>query len=362
MKKLLALLLTLIMAVSVVSIVPTVSAEETVSAKSKIYKSNNCCYTLDKKGYATVVAYYGIKKEEAIVDYWKIPSKLNGHIVKKFIWETYFQEYRLRFKKIKIPKTVTYIKGLKYYINCFNNPVPYDKYIDLAVVCDKGSRAESYAKQCQIEYIINGNMYGHLMYINFKIMKGKNVVKIPKSVKYTGKAHEFKITELRRGKQVLKKGRDFTVKYINNYNPGQATVVLVGKGKYYGCDPYNFDIVPYKPTVRIEQSKYFFFVNTEFVEYYNFIDKKIVQYSEKPDFKNYITVKNQEKDFKKLKKGKTYYFRCRYKVGGFNYSIPWLDKSLKYSDIVYSAGYYPQYSPWSDVKAVKIKYDYSNKQ
>ena len=53
MKKLLALLLTLVMAISVVSIVPT------VSAKSKIYKSNNCYYTLDKKGYATVINYYG---------------------------------------------------------------------------------------------------------------------------------------------------------------------------------------------------------------------------------------------------------------------------------------------------------------
>ena len=353
MKKLLALLLTLIMTISVVSIVPTVNAE------SKVYKSKNCCYTLDKKGYATVVAYYGIKKRNAIVDYWKIPSKLNGHIVKKFIWEGYYQEYELRFKKIKIPKTVTYIKGLNYYINCFNNPDPYEDYMSFAIVCDKGSRAESYAKQCQIEYVINGNMYGHLLYIDFKVMNGKNVVKFPKSVKYTGKAHEFKITELRRGKQVLKKGRDFTVKYINNYNPGQAIVVLVGKGKYYGCDPYTFDIVPGKPTVRIEQSKNYFFVGTESDEYYYFIQEKIVQYSEKSDFKNYITVKNQEKDFKKLKNGKTYYFRCRYKVDGLTYAIPWFYKGLKFSDIEYTAGYYPQYSPWSDVKAVKIKYDYS---
>ena len=52
MKKLLALLLTLIMAVSVVAVAPT------VSAGSSVYKSNYCCYTLDKKGYATVIDFY----------------------------------------------------------------------------------------------------------------------------------------------------------------------------------------------------------------------------------------------------------------------------------------------------------------
>ena len=112
MKKLLALLLTLVMAVSVVAVAPT------VSAKSKIYKSNNCCYTLDKKGYATVIDYYGPTYESVdykyAVKYWKIPPKLNGHKVKKLVLEN--EEQGFHFKKIKIPRTVTYIKGLYSFV------------------------------------------------------------------------------------------------------------------------------------------------------------------------------------------------------------------------------------------------------
>ena len=64
-----------------------------------------------------------------------------------------------------------------------------------------------------------------------------------------------------------------------------------------------------------------------------------------------------------FKKGKTYYFRCRFKTHGVAYHIDfYTGRNIKYSQITFASYYYPQYSPWSDVKAVKIKYDYSNKQ
>ena len=150
MKKLLAIMLTLVMAISVVSIVPT------VSAKSKVYKSNNCYYTLDKNGYATIINYYGPTYEsnnhDYAVKYWKIPSKLNGHIVKKLVLED--KGWGYQFRKIKIPKTITYIKGLYGYVkhNASMYNVTYD--FNSLIVCDGGSRAESYARQCGLDYSI----------------------------------------------------------------------------------------------------------------------------------------------------------------------------------------------------------------
>ena len=362
MKKLLAIMLTLVMAISVVSIVPT------VSAKSKIYKSNNCCYTLDKKGYATVINYYGPTYEsnnhDYAVKYWKIPSKLNGHIVKKLVLED--KGWGYQFRKIKIPKTITYIKGLYGYVkhNASMYNVTYD--FNSLILCDGGSRAESYARQCGLDYSIKGNIYGDVAYLGtygfkYNIDKKYKTSGGDRYMRFNGKERNIKFT-IKRGKQVLKPNRDYTVKYVNNINPGKAYAMIIGKGKFYGVSYLDYDIKPTKPKVVVTQEKYGVTAYYDNVLYEGAKEKFIVQYSETAKFKKYKTFTSYEY-LTSLKKGKTYYFRCRFKTHGVSYDIAHLfDRNVKYSQLTFKSNYYPQYSPWSDVKAVKIKYDYSNKQ
>ena len=362
MKKLLAIMLTLVMAISVVSIVPT------VSAKSKVYKSNNCYYTLDKNGYATIINYYGPTYEsnnhDYAVKYWKIPSKLNGHIVKKLVLED--KGWGYQFRKIKIPKTITYIKGLYGYVkhNASMYNVTYD--FNSLIVCDGGSRAESYARQCGLDYSIKGNVYGDIAFIGtygfkYNVDKKYKTSGGDRYMRFNGKERNIKFT-IKRGKQVLKPNRDYIVKYVNNINPGKAYAMIIGKGKFYGVSYLDYDIKPTKPKVVVTQEKYGVTAYYDNVLYEGAKEKFIVQYSETTKFKKYKTFTSNEY-LTSLKKGKTYYFRCRLKTHGVTYDVePYNSRNVKYSQITFASYYYPQYSPWSDVKAVKIKYDYSNKQ
>ncbi len=369
MKKLLALLLTLIMAVSVVSIVPTANAETVV------YSSNYCNYTLDKKGYATVIDFYnykGICKKYG--SYWKIPSKLKGHTVKKIILDMdhEYPENGFPFKKVRIPKTVTYIKNLAKYIRYRGydseaqaNTGDYNSLI----VCDEGSRAESYAKQCGLDYSIKGNIYGDMAYLGTYGFRYKYDKKYKTTaygqyyMMFNTKERKLKFT-ISRGKQVLKLNRDYTVKYINNINPGKAYAIIMGKGKFYGVNVKEYDIQPSKPSVAIKQYTDVVNISHKEIPYYGNVIKVITQCSETPDFKEYKTFDNgtYSSDFKK---GKTYYFRCRAQTNGIGYRglgvfVWYRERNMKYSDIAFDDSYnYWQYSPWSDVKAVKIKYDYS---
>ena len=73
--------------------------------------------------------------------------------------------------------------------------------------------------------------------IKYPIEKAR-VSKI-KSTVYTGKAIKPKITYA--GK-TLKKGRDYTLSYKNNIEPGTATLSIIGKGKYMGSLKRTFEI------------------------------------------------------------------------------------------------------------------------
>ena len=60
---------------------------------------------------------------------------------------------------------------------------------------------------------------------------------------YTGKAISPQV-KLYEGTTVLKKNKDYTVKYQNNVNAGTATVVVTGKGKYAGTIKSSYTIKP----------------------------------------------------------------------------------------------------------------------
>lgn len=75
---------------------------------------------------------------------------------------------------------------------------------------------------------------------------------------FTGKALKPAVTVKYEGK-ALKNGRDYTVSYKNNKNPGTATVTVKGKGEYSGTATATFRIVPKAVTnvnaVRTTKSK-----------------------------------------------------------------------------------------------------------
>ena len=53
------------------------------------------------------------------------------------------------------------------------------------------------------------------------------------SYNYTGSACKPKVV-VKYNRTTLKNGKDYTVAYSNNVNPGTATVKITGKGKYSG--------------------------------------------------------------------------------------------------------------------------------
>ena len=148
-------------------------------------------------------------------------------------------------------------------------------------------------------------------------------------------------------------------------NPGEALAVLEGKGKFYGVTYIQYDIKPTKPKIIIHQNERLSGVCAYYdVPYEGSVIKFIGQYSETSDFKKYKSFDGSD-HLANLKKGKTYYFRCKLLVGGLSHIAkisPSNARKITFSQLTFGSMSYNQYSPWSDVKAVKIKYDYSNKQ
>ena len=75
---------------------------------------------------------------------------------------------------------------------------------------------------------------------------------------YTGSAIE-QSPKLTDGNYVLRKGTDYTLSYKNNINPGKATVIIKGMGKYTGSISKTFTITsaikPSKPLIVTQPAK-----------------------------------------------------------------------------------------------------------
>ena len=76
---------------------------------------------------------------------------------------------------------------------------------------------------------------------------------------YTGKAQKQNLDIWGEGQ--LKEGVDYTVAYKNNINAGTASVVLTGKGMYFGTKTMTFRILPKKITPTVSISKKSFVYN-----------------------------------------------------------------------------------------------------
>ncbi len=163
----------------------------------------------------------------------------------------------------------------------------------------------------------------------------KNVSKLKYSTvsnkTYTGKAIKPGIT-VKDGSKTLKNGKDYTLTYSANKNPGKATITIKGKGNYTGSVKKTFNIVPKAPSLKVASSKKSAKVTTKSTGANGYV----IEYSLKKNMsgKKSVTITKTSGTIKKLTSKKTYYIRVRaYKtIGGKKY-----------------------YSPYSSVKSVKVK-------
>lgn len=147
-----------------------------------------------------------------------------------------------------------------------------------------------------------------------KVFKSKAISKI-KTVKlsktrcaYTGKAIAPKVTVKDAAGKVLTLGKDYTVKYVNNKKIGKATVVVTFKGDYEGTKTLSFKIIPAAPKATVTAGKKRAAVKWKAVKG---AQSYTVYYSTSKNsgFKKAGTTAKTSFNVKKLKSGKTYYFK-----------------------------------------------------
>ncbi len=125
----------------------------------------------------------------------------------------------------------------------------FDSCNELTIRCVEGSVADEFAKGKGIatEYITE------IISIATSNVKGIN-----KNFVYTGKAIKPSITVTCYGKKLVE-GTDYTVRYENNVNVGEATITISGVGSYVGSLVKTFDISPKKiisDNVKLSKTSY----------------------------------------------------------------------------------------------------------
>ena len=160
-------------------------------------------------------------------------------------------------KNVVLPRSIQHI-GWQAFANCDN----------LENIYYAGTQQDWLAVEIEATYIDNplNNAAVHfesrldLTEASFKKQMSKAVIKLSKSsYNYDGKAKRPTVTVMLDGR-TLKRGKDYTVSYQDNKNPGTATVRIKGKGDYTGYSEAWFDIVPVKSisgaTVKLSRTSY----------------------------------------------------------------------------------------------------------
>lgn len=204
------------------------------------------------------------------------------------------------------------------------------KAIKPKVVVKHGSTVLQQGKDYDVKYEYNidagwaqviitgkGNYTG-TTYRGFQIV-GKDFTKIKAIIdtsnkNYTGKAITTSIV-LKDGKTTLKKGKDYEVEYIDNKNPGTASVVIWGKGKYYGDIYKRFKIVVKQVKKLATKSQDTSNIVVKWDKDSTFTGYEVyMSTSKNGKYTKYATIsKNSTTTYKKSKltDGKTYYFKVR---------------------------------------------------
>lgn len=127
-------------------------------------------------------------------------------------------------------------EGVDYTLKYSNN-----KKVGNANVVIKG--IGGYKGSKTITFKITGKPIGNgQVYDDFEL-----VMSDAENYVYSGKAIS-PIVDLYEGSTLLKKNKDYTIKYQNNINAGTATITIYGKGNYAGIITQNFVIQPKKAT------------------------------------------------------------------------------------------------------------------
>lgn len=148
------------------------------------------------------------------------------------------------------------------------------------------------------------------------------------SLVYNGKAQKPAVT-VKDGYGSIMNSKDYTLKYANNKNVGQATVTVTFKGNYKGTIKKTFDIVPKGTSIsKITAKKKGF--DLKWKKQAAQTTGYEIQYSTSSKFKGAKTVKNikaktTSKNISRLSANKRYYVRIRtYKtVKGKKYYSDW---------------------------------------
>lgn len=144
-------------------------------------------------------------------------------------------------------------------------------------------------------------------------------VKVQKSLKYTGKKRQAKTT-LTYLDHTLQNGKDYVLSYKNNRNPGYATVIIEGKGNYYGKITCKYKILPKAPeTLKIKSAEEN--MRTLYWKKSSGVNGYKLQFCSGPQFESNVkthVISNGNKKRAAIKipsTGKKYYFRiCSYKI------------------------------------------------
>lgn len=169
----------------------------------------------------------------------------------------------LKLKKIRIPKSVTYIGELALGIR-------YNRGNGAEEVVPGGFTAEGYTGSAAERYVKNVHQSENIYHVFFTDVKfvsiggqtaavtniSKTKISALKTRAFTGKSLTQALTITYGGKKLVN-GRDYTLTWKNNKNIGTASVTIKGKGKYNGSVTKKFRITVQKNAVyTVSRLKY----------------------------------------------------------------------------------------------------------
>ena len=169
----------------------------------------------------------------------------------------------LKLKKIRIPKSVTYIGELALGIR-------YNRGNGAEEVVPGGFTIEGYTGSAAERYVKNVHRFENIYHVFFTDVKfvsiggqtaavtniSKTKISALKTRAFTGKPLTQALTITYGGKKLVN-GRDYTLTWKNNKNIGTASVTIKGKGKYNGSVTKKFRITVQKNAVyTVSRLKY----------------------------------------------------------------------------------------------------------
>ena len=139
------------------------------------------------------------------------------------------------------------------------------------------------------------------------ISKIKTVTLKKSEYSYTGKAIKPSVTVKDSKGKTLKNGKDFTVTYSANKNPGKATAKVTFKGNYSGTKQLSFTIMPTLNADLVNDAgKSTFSMNLSWNKVTGAFSYKVSLYQGKKLVKTITTTRNETSAFKKLKQNTKY--------------------------------------------------------